>query len=468
MIRPSISAFPEMSPEPYDVLVIGGGLAALCVALAAREAGASVLVVDRAPEPLRGGNARHSRNLRIAHDAPSPLFPGRYGVEEFIADLEATHEGHGDPALVRLLAQGSAELPGWLQARGVRFQLPERGALPWSRKTAFFLGGGRTLMNTLYAAAADRGVEIRYDTHVTHLHLEDARVHTVPTRGPEGDGVLRARRVVCCSGGYQADRRALAAAGCPGAQHYINRGSPHVTGDLLLQLLDQGAAPAGVPGSCHRVAVHACSPPEDGGIVTRVDGMPWGLVVDVHGRRFRDEGEEITPRRYSAWGRWVSDLPGARAHLILDDAGLQRAPPSLYPPVTANTLEDLALRLGLPPGALERTVQHYHAARVDGGDDPLAHHTRGLTPPKSRCALPLEGPPFHAWTLAPGVTFTGHGLAVDPRGRIRRRHGPPCETLYAAGMIMSPAVLGPGYVAGAALTLCAVFGRIAGEAAARG
>lgn len=456
-----------MPPQIHDILVIGGGLAALCAAISAREHGATVQMVDRAPAYQRGGNSRHSRNLRMAHDEPSPLFPGRYTVEEFIDDLRQTSQGHCDECLTRTLAEGSLALPGWMQAQGVHFERPAQGTLPWSRKTAFFLGGGRNMINALFGRAQALGVDILQDTQVEALTLEDRDLHEVRAHHHDRPLTLRARRIIICSGGYQADREALAAVRGDAARGFIIRGSPHVRGELLLSLLRQGAAPSGQPGACHLVAVNARSPDADGGIVTRVDGMPWGLVVDTQGHRFRDEGEIISPRRYSAWGRWVAERPDARAHLILDAPGHARAPTSIYAPVVADTLEALAMQLGVPPQNLVNTVERYHQALVPGGDDPETHHTQGLEPPKSRCALPLTQPPYFAHTMAPGVTFTGHGLSVDNQGRIRRSQGPACQTLLAAGMIMSPAILGTGYVAGAALTIGAVFGRIAGATAAR-
>ncbi|MCG5499285.1 FAD-dependent tricarballylate dehydrogenase TcuA [Ectothiorhodospira lacustris] len=447
-----------------DVLVIGGGIAAFCAALAARRAGASVQLVDSAPRHLRGGNARHSRNLRLVHDTPSPLFPGRYTAAEFLTDLRRVSGGHMDEDLARLMAERSRELPDWLQAQGVGFQPTSGGMIPWSCKTAFFLGGGKAMINALGRTAEDLGVEILHDTEVLDVQLQAADTHHLPARRGHESLTLSARTVVICSGGYQANPAALSRTWGESAAGFLVRGTPHVRGEILLSLLAQGALPAGVPGACHLVAVNAMAPAADGGIVTRVDGMPWGLVVDRDGRRFQDEGAEITPRRYSFWGRRVARLPGARAHLILDTAGLRRAPPAIYPTRRADTLEGLARALDLNPDILRETVDRYHGAlRPDGPED---GHTEGLDPPKTRCALPLNTPPFHAWTMAPGITFTCHGLKVDTRARILMADGEPCDGLYAAGMIMAPSVLGTGYVAGAALTVGAVFGRIAGKEAA--
>lgn len=454
-----------MATEPYDVLVIGGGIAALCAALAARRAGASVLLADRAPRWMRGGNTRHSRNLRLAHDAPTPLMPGRYPAEELVADLNATSRGRCDEALAWTLAEGSRWLPAWLQAQGAHFQQPSGGTLPWSRKTAFFHGGGKRLINSLYATAEALGVEIAHETRITDLLLADAPLHAVPAERRGAPVTLHARAVALCAGGYPANRRALASAWGAATQAMHVRGTPYAEGELLLSLLQQGAAATGSPGACHLVAVNAESPVADGGIVTRVDGVPWGIVVDRQGRRFADEGAETSPRRYAHWGRLVAERAGGRAYLILDAEGLERTPPSIYAPFSAATPEALARRLGIPPARLGASIARYNAAlrRCAPGE----RRTEGLAPAKSRYALPLATPPFHAYPMAPGITFTGHGLAVDSRARLRRSDGTPCQRLLAAGMAMAPALLGTGYTAGSAVTIGAVFGRIAGEQAAR-
>lgn len=240
---------------------------------------------------------------------------------------------------------------------------------------------------------------------------------------------------------------------------------PYADGEVLDDLLRQGVAPSGEPGACHFVAVDGRAPAADGGIVTRADGMHEGIVVDGTGRRFADEGAEITPRRYSWWGQRLARLPGQRAFLVLDADGVERAPPSIYPPYRGGRVEGLAEQLGLPPEALASEVGAFNRA--------VARSTTGRTadtePPKSRRARPLVTPPFAAYPMAPGVTFAAHGVRVDARARVLDHDGRPAwPGVHAAGTLMSPALLGTGYTAGISMTVGAVFGRIAGEEAARG
>lgn len=397
-----------------EVLVIGGGLAALCAAISAREAGAKVLLAEAAPRELRGGNTRHSRNLRIMHEAPTPLIPGAYREEEFLADLAAASQGSADLALARQLVRGSALLPDWLKSQGVVFQSSH---IPFSRKTAFLLGGGKAAINALYASAERLGIDIAYGQ----------RVEAVDANG----GSAGARSIVACCGGEQAD-----------AAHdvFINRGTPFAKGEVLRSLLSQGAALAGRPHAAHLVAVDARFPDPDGGIVTRVDGMEHGMVVDEAGRRFQDETAITGPTRYAQWGQLVAGLPAKRAALVLDAGGIGKIPIFAFPPMQARSLPEMASMLHLNPVELGR------AAKASGR---------------------VGEPPFFAFPIRPGITFTCLGVKVDDKARVLWQDEGPRPGIFAAGMIMAPNVLGTGYLAGCGMTIGAVFGRIAGEEAAR-
>ena len=454
-----------MTPDrlsPPDVLVIGGGIAALCAAIAAREAGARVALLEQAPRWQRGGNTRHSRNFRVAHAAPTLFSPGRYTEDEYLAELHHAAQGRGDPALARLLVRRSAGLADWLAARGVPFQPTGDGALPPSRRTVFCFGGGMVMLNILYARARSLGVDLRYATSARAIRLEGGRVRALVIEDDKGRQEVRPRAVIACCGGYQADPDRLRARWGEAAARFIVRGVPQARGEILFDLLDQGAAPVGEPGACHLVAVDARSPPVDGGIVTRVLGIPAGIVVDRTARRFHDEAADLGQNRYAAWGRLVADCPGQTAHLLLDAGGEASVRPPLFAPLRAATIGGLAAAAGLDPAALEATVAAFNAAIPPG-----AAHTEGIAPAKTRWARPIATPPFAAIPIRPGITFTCHGVKVDSSARVVMTDGTAAANLFAAGMIMAPNILGTGYLAGAAVTIGAVFGRIAGEEAAR-
>jgi len=427
----------KRAPIPFDapdVLVAGGGLAALCAAIAARRAGASVCLVDAAPRALLGGNARHGRNLRVAHDGPSAFVPDCYPTAAFEADLLRADPG-ADPGLAGCLARESQGLPGWLVAQGVALQPRAGGVLPYSRRTVFLLGGGTAMVNALVRTARALGVQVLHSTVLESVAPGGRAVLC----GDEGRIAVTARAIVACTGGFQANRTWLREAFGPVADGFVNRGTPYADGHLLRALLALGAAPVGDAAHAHLVAVDARAPADDGGIVTRADGMAWGLVLDRDGQPVRDSAHETGSARYSGWGRLVAGCPGGIAHVILDGAGVARLGRRVYAPHIMTDSDTLASRLGLDPGSLADTL------RRDG---------------------PTGGPPWFVVSIRPGVTFTGLGVQVDADGRVLDPVGAPLPGLFAAGMIMAPAVLGGRYLSGAALTVAAVFGRRAGEAAA--
>jgi tricarballylate dehydrogenase len=235
-------------------------------------------------------------------------------------------------------------------------------------------------------------------------------------------------------------------------------------------MLDAGAAPIGDPAQCHAVAVDARSPKFDGGIVTRLDCVSLGIVVNRDGDRFYDEGEDFWPKRYAIWGRLVAQQPGQIAYVLLDSKVLGRFMPPVFPAITATSIREMAARLDLPAARLESTVDAYNAAVIPGRFD---HgklddcRTRGLTPEKSHWAQTIDTPPFHLYPLRPGITFTYLGLEVDAHARVQMTTGTPAENIFAAGEIMAGNILGQGYVAGVGMTIGTVFGRIAGTEAGR-
>ncbi|MBK1836829.1 FAD-dependent tricarballylate dehydrogenase TcuA [Azospirillum sp. YIM B02556] len=456
-----------MTGVPYDcdVLVVGGGNAALCAAIAARRAGAAVLLLEAAPRALRGGNARHSRNMRVMHDAPTPWVRSSYPADDYRGELRrvAGYAAGTDDGLARLFVADSAGIVDWLAGNGVRFQSATDEILPYSRKTVFFLGGGKALVNALYATAEGLGVAIRYGSEVQALHLRDgAPAVTVgrPGGSARGTGTVRARALVVASGGFQADLGWLRRQWGGAADQFTVRGTPQATGIPLKALLAAGAEPVGAADRCHRVAVDGRAPRFDGGIVTRLDGIAHGIVVDRDGRRFADEGASVGSGRYTAWGDLVARCPEAIAFSVFDAAIGERFRPSIFPAVRADGIGELARALGIDPPALEATVAGFNAAIADGGA------TAGLHPPKTRLAAPITVPPFGAYPVRVGVTSTCLGVRVDGRARVLRRDGTALDGVHAAGVVMAPNILGTGYLAGSAMAVGAVFGRIAGREAA--
>jgi tricarballylate dehydrogenase len=234
-------------------------------------------------------------------------------------------------------------------------------------------------------------------------------------------------------------------------------------------LLAKGVQEVGDPTQCHAVAIDARAPRFDGGIITRLDCVVFGIVVNNKAERFYDEGEDIWPKRYAIWGRLVAGQSGQIAYIVFDAASLNLFMPSLYPPVMGETPRELAQRLELDPDAFESTLAAFNQAVRPGSFDHTILddcRTEGLTPPKSHWARRIEKPPFYAYPVRPGITFTYLGTRVNQEARMLMRDGKSAANMFAAGEIMAGNVLGRGYAAGIGMTIGSVFGRIAGREAA--
>jgi tricarballylate dehydrogenase len=455
-----------------DVLVIGGGNAALCAALMAAEAGASVLLLESAPREWRGGNSMHTRNLRCMHDAPQDVLVDAYPEEEFWQDLLKVTGGVTNEHLARLTIRASSTCRDWMRKHGVRFQPPLSGALHVARTNAFFMGGGKALVNAYYRSAENLGVEIRYDAPVDRLEIADGRFVAAWVKGER----ITAKTCVLAAGGFESNREWLKEAwgrndrGEWPADNFLIRGTRYNRGVLLKHLLDDhGADRIGDPTQAHMVAIDARAPLYDGGICTRIDCVSLGVVVNRDGERFYDEGEDFWPKRYAIWGRLVAQQPGQIAHSIIDAKAVGRFMPPVFPGVVANSLAELAAKVGLPVQTFLRTLQDYNAACRVGTFDHTALddcHTEGVAPPKTHWARPIDTAPFYAYAVRPGVTFTYLGLRTDQTAAVRF-DDVPSDNLFVAGEMMAGNVLGKGYTAGVGMSIGTAFGRIAGANAAR-
>jgi len=467
---PSDMIAPEIETKTWDVLVVGGGNAALCAAITAREAGARVVLLEHAPRAFRGGNSRHTRNLRAMHDAPHGVLIDTYGEDEYWDDLLRVTGGATDEQLARMTIRASAAAPAWMTARGVNFQPSLTGTLSLGRTNAFFLGGGKALVNAYFATAERLGVTILYDTEVTGITLDDGFAREVTTISRGFPLTLRARAVVVASGGFQANAAWMREAWGEAADNFIIRGTPYAQGTVLRDLLGQGVQQVGDATQCHAVAIDARAPKYDGGIVTRLDCVPFSIVVDQDAQRFYDEGEDVWPKRYAIWGRLVAQRRGQIAYSIIDAKAAPLFMPSVFPAIRADTIAELATRLGLNPAALEATVETYNAAVVPGAFDSGKLdfcRTEGLDPPKTHWARAIDTPPFIGYPLRPGITFTYLGVRVNDHAQVLMQDGRPAANLWASGEIMAGNILGQGYLAGFGMTIGTVFGRLAGQEAAR-
>jgi len=453
-----------------DVLVIGGGNAALCAALMAREAGASVLLLEAAPRAWRGGNSQHTRNLRCMHEAPQDVLIEAYPEEEYWQDLLKVTGGLTDEKLARLAIRASSSCRDWMRKHGVHFQPPLSGALHVARTNAFFMGGGKALVNAYFRSAEALGVQIRYDAPVDAIELADGRFVAARIRAER----IEARACVLAAGGFESNRAWLREAwgrnadGEWPADNFLIRGTRFNMGVLLKFMIEAGADTIGDPSQSHCVAIDARAPQYDGGICTRVDCVSLGVMLNRNAVRFYDEGEDFWPKRYAIWGRLVAQQPGQLGYSVIDAKAIGRFMPPVFAGAKADTLPGLARQLALDEAAFVRTIESFNAAcRVGTFDHAVLDdcHTVGLTPPKTHWARPIDTAPFFAYALKPGITFTYLGLLVVARSAVHFG-GKPSPNLFVAGEMMAGNVLGKGYTAGVGMTIGTAFGRIAGTEAA--
>ncbi len=454
----------------WDVIVVGGGNAALCGALMAREAGASVLILEASPKQWRGGNSQHTRNLRCMHDAPQDVLVDAYPEEEYWQDLLKVTGGQTNEKLARMVIRESSSCRDWMRKHGVHFQPPLSGTLHVARTNAFFMGGGKALVNAYYASAEKLGIDILYDSPVDDLEIKDGKFIAAKV----GDKRYAGNACVLGCGGFESDRKWLREAwgqnelGEWPADNFLIRGTRYNMGVVLKVMMRAGADTMGDPTQAHCVAIDARSPLYDGGICTRIDAVSLGIVVNREAKRFYDEGEDFWPKRYALWGRLVALQPGQIAYSIIDVKSVGRFMPAVFANIKADTLPELARKLELDPEVFMQTINEFNAACQPGTFDHTIQddcHTKGLVPEKTHWALPIEKGPFYGYPVRPGVTFTYFGLTTDEKASVFF-DGKVSPNMFAAGEINAGNVLGKGYTAGVGMSIGTAFGRIAGTQAA--
>src|SRR5258705_6159064 len=380
--------------QEYDVIVIGGGNAALCAALAARHVVSRVLLLERAPEHRRGRNTRQQRNILCHHAAADQFFSGPYSEQEHLEALIGVTGGPANLDLAKLAVRESSKLPAWMSAHGVSWQQPLAGTLHLGRTNRWFLGGGKALLNTYYQTARRMGISVRYDAMIEDLVIDNGRFEGVRLKNGETEEFIRGRAVVVAAGGYEANIEWLKKHWGDAADNFIIRGTPYNDGMLLAALLKKGAKAIGDPKGFHAIAVDARAPKFDGGIVTRLDAIPFGIVLNQLARRLYDEGENIWPKRYAISGGLIAGQPGQLAFSIVDSKTIDRFLPPMFKPFQANSHEALGAALGLDPKEFSETVAENNRAstanteiRIEVLDGACTH---GIAPPKSNWAIPID------------------------------------------------------------------------------
>ena len=486
--------------ESVDLIVAGAGNAALAAAVAARQAGATrVLVLEKAAQALRGGNTYWSGALmRTAFAGPADLrdivpeaeaeFPGffadvpPYLQTDFLLDLMRASAGQADPDLASVLVANSFETLRWMkQECGINFEpagelvgVRQNGRVKWPKGAVLRVcHEGPGLSDGWFASAERAGVEVRFDSAVTGLLTgENGSVCGAIVRGPDGSAEIRANAVILACGGFEANVQLRAQyLGAPWDQAKV-RGTPHNQGDGLRIALAMGAMPWGHWTGCHATPISAdwgyFAPRELTDKSNRLS-YPYGVMLNRAGMRFVNEGEDFQFHTYAKFGGRILAQPGALAYQFFDQRTVALLEPryKTSKPITGDTLEELVGKLDIDdkPRALQ-SLHDYNAAAGDpAGFDPARKDgvsTKGLGLEKTNWAVPLDRPPYVAYSATAGITFTFGGLKVDDQARVIGTDWRPIEGLYACGEMVGGLFHG-NYVGGSGLTAGALFGRIAGS-----
>ena len=486
--------------ERYDVIVAGAGNAALCAAMAAADEGASVLVLERAPEYLRGGNSFFTGGLfRFAYDGIEDILGiipgigeeeresidvGGYTQAQFYDDLMRVTEGLSDPELAQVLVSQSYPAMKWMEEQGVRWILAygrqafrHEGMLRfWGGLIVEAVGAGKGLTDQEFGILERKGVPVLYGTKA-HSLITNNRGHItgLTVRDAEGFREIDTNAVVLACGGFESNTEMRTRYLGPGWELAKVRGTQFNTGDGIQMALDIGAQSYGHWSGCHAVAWDLNAPPfGDRNIADlfQKHSYPFGLIVNVEGNRFVDEGADLRNYTYAKYGKEILAQPQRVAFQLFDQKTKHLLRDEYFIPqasvVEANTIEDLADGLGIDVGAMSQTVAEYNAAVQPGEYNPTAldgKHTEGIEPPKSNWALTLDEPPYMGYAVTCGLTFTFGGLKINAQAQVIDTEDAPIPGLYAAGELTG-GLFYNNYPGGSGLMAGAVFGRIAGAQAA--
>jgi tricarballylate dehydrogenase len=489
----------EMAKEEFDVVVVGSGNAGLCAALSARENRGSVLLVEKAPEEWRGGNSFFTGGalrfafqsledinalIDLSEEELKSVHIDPYTEDQFYNDLLRVTDYLTDADLALTLIRESLPAMKWLRSKGVRWNLSfGRQAFRVEDKFRFWggliveaVGAGAGLVTPLFDRSKKDGVEIRYASKAIRLLTDrEGKIAGVEIRGPQGPYEVRAFSVVLASGGFEANSEWRC--------RYLGRdwelakvrGTPYNTGDGIKMALDIGAQPFGHWSSCHAVAWDLNAPPHGDrkiGDLFQKHSYPLGIVVNINGERFLDEGADFRNYTYAEYGRRIIAQPHRAAFQIFDAKviGLLRDEYRIreVTRAEASTIEDLARKMEIDAPGLLRTIREFNAAVQPGKFNPSVldgKGTEGITPRKSNWALPIDTPPFVAYGVTTGITFTFGGLKITPKTEVLDTENRRIPGLYAAGELVG-GLFYYNYPGGSGLMAGAVFGRLAGTEAA--
>lgn len=485
----------------YDVVVVGAGNAAFCAAISAREKGASVLVLEKAPLTKRGGNSFFTDGaIRFAYDGIESIrdiIPAitdedaeklnipEYSASDYYADLMRVTEGKSDPELATQLVNKSYETITWMQSHGIEFELNYENQ-SFERDGKFnFWGGlpvktndkGVGLVKQLNARAEDLAIEVWYESQAIELITNQEKISALIVKQGDKTITVNTGSVVLACGGFEANKELRSKYIGSEWETAIVRGTEYNTGDGLSMALSVGAQKYGDWSGCHSIGTDYNAPKvgdfNKPGDIYKKSSFPLGLLINKNGERFVDEGADFRNYTYAKYGREVLKQPNGIAFQLFDaqvrpmlrkEYNLEEATV-----IESNSLEELADVCNIDRAQFLKTIEEYNAAVQEGTYDPTVKDNKGtigITPPKSNWALRMEKAPFYAYPVTCGITFTFGGIRVSENGEVLNEEGSTIDGLYAAGEMVG-GIFYENYPGGSGLMSGAVYGKLAGASAAK-
>ena len=484
-----------MRTENIPVVVVGGGSAAFEAAVAAKQAGApKVLMLEKAPEPEFGGNARFShtgfRWVFSGSDEVRQFLPDiddeffaklnlpAYSSELFHADLQRVTRGRISKELSEVLVSQSNAAMHWLRELGIKWEIDSHvvidGRYYFEPGLVIHptggVGGGLGQLMQWREIASKLGVELRYESRVTALLGNDRQINGVRVSDPKEEYEIQTHSLILCAGGFQASAEMRARYLGPNADLMRVRGSKHDTGEVLMMAVAMGAKTAGHWQGAHATPIDSTYPEVEIGSKANRYGYPYSITVNTLGQRFFDEGEARHSYTYAKTGWAVLGQPGALAYQIYDQTTIPLLGNryEFSTPIEADSIDELAGKIGIDPTILNHTVREFNnSVRKDVAFDPKildGKCTEGITPKKSNWASPIEKPPYWAYSITGGVTFTFGGLQINTQAQVLNTSNNPIRGLFASGDIVG--LFFHNYPSCTGQTRNVVFSRLAGRNAA--
>lgn len=460
-----------MTEHTYDIVVVGSGIAGLAAGLRAAELDRSVAVLEKSPEERQGGQTRFSESFRVP-SAETDLSEWGYEfdipdytADEFYEDIMARTDGLADEALARTLVDRAGPTVEWLTAHGIEWDM-EPLAIGYTVGRTWM--DGEQLVSRLTEEIRSLGGDIYYDAEARGLEQDDdLRITGVRVAVNDEDVLFRCDATLVAAGGYESSPEKRARYYGRGFDDMKVRGSRYNTGEAIDMAIENGAKAEGQWSGAHMAIIDANAPDVEGG-ANRVDGYQYGVILNVNGERFVDEGEDARAHTYAKFGRRIFQEPKHRGYIVLD-TDKQELARATGPtdPYESNTLEELFAKVDIDREVALETVREYNEACDPDEFDPHVldgNDATEIKPEKSNWATPIDDPPFYAYPVTGGITFAFGGVLINDDAEVLDSRERVIPGLYAAGN-STGRLFYNNYPGGTGLMNAAVYGKIAAESA---